>query len=142
MNDRINKVVPGTGIRASWGNDVIDQLKRLHIIPGNGIKVSTSSKGTVIALKDEGSTGPNNGGGMSDVVPCIINQNTDNDDPINGYNVDLYANGFQQESTGTGILYLPEVTTHTKLPSNTAILAHICPATFTQSDEDGDEVGG
>lgn len=142
MQDRINKVVPGTGIRASWGNEVIDQLKRLHIIPGNGIKVSTSSKGTVIALKDEGSTGSNNGSGMSDVVPCIINQTTDNDDPINGYNVDLYANGFQQESTGTGILYLPEVTTHTKLPSNTAILAHICPATFTQSDEDGDEVGG
>ena len=142
MNDRINKVVPGTGIRASWGNEVIDQLKRLHIIPGNGIKVSTSAKGTVIALKDEGSTGSSKSGGMSDVVPCIINQNTDNDDPINGYNVDLYANGFQQESTGTGILYLPEVTTHTKLPSNTAILAHICPATFTQSDEDGEEVGG
>jgi len=135
-------VVPGTGIRASWGNEVIDQLKRLHIIPGNGIKVSTSAKGTVIALKDEGSTGSSKSGGMSDVVPCIINQNTDNDDPINGYNVDLYANGFQQESTGTGILYLPEVTTHTKLPSNTAILAHICPATFTQSDEDGEEVGG
>lgn len=140
MNDRINKVVPGTGIRASWGNDVIDQLRRLHLIPGNGIKISTSSKGTVIALKDEGSTGPNNGGGMSDVVPCIINQTADN--PINGYSVDLYANGFQQKSTGTGTLYLPEVTTHTKLPINTAILAHICPATFTQSDEDGDEVGG
>lgn len=140
MQDRINKVVPGTGIRASWGNDVIDQLRRLHLIPGNGIKISTSSKGTVIALKDEGSTGPNNGGGMSDVVPCIINQTAD--DPINGYSVDLYANGFQQKSTGTGTLYLPEVTTHTKLPINTAILAHICPATFTQSDEDGDEVGG
>lgn len=142
MNDRINKVVPGTGIRASWGNDVIDQLRRLKIIPGNGIKVSTSAKGTVISLDKVEETSNASGVAMSDVVPCIINQTTDNDDPINGYSVDLYANGFQQESTGTGILYLPEVTTHTKLPINTAILAHICPATFTQSDEDGDEVGG
>ena len=140
MNDRINKVVPGTGIRASWGNDVIDQLRRLKIIPGNGIKVSTSAKGTVISLDKVEETSNASGVAMSDVVPCIINQTTD--DPINGYSVDLYANGFQQESTGTGTLYLPEVTTHTKLPINTAILAHICPATFTQSDEDGDEVGG
>lgn len=140
MQDRINKVVPGTGIRASWGNDVIDQLRRLHLIPGNGIKISTSAKGTVISLDKVEETSNASGVAMSDVVPCIINQTTD--DPINGYSVDLYANGFQQESTGTGTLYLPEVTTHTRLPINTAILAHICPATFTQSDEDGDEVGG
>ena len=140
MQDRINKVVPGTGIRASWGNDVIDQLRRLKIIPGNGIKVSTSAKGTVISLDKVEETSNASGVAMSDVIPCIINQTTN--DPINGYSVDLYANGLQQESTGTGILYLPEVTTHTKLPINTAILAHICPATFTQSDEEGDEVGG
>lgn len=136
MQDRINKVVPGTGIRASWGNDVIDQLRRLHIIPGNGIKVSTSSKGTVIALKDEGSTGSNNGGDavLSDVVPCIVG----NSNGARGYEVTLYANGFGEAQTGTGTLYIPELSTHTKLPYDTSILAHVCEATYTQSGQSGD----
>ena len=50
MSDRINGVKAGTGIRASWGNDIVDQIRRLHLIPGNGIKISTTSKGTRIEL--------------------------------------------------------------------------------------------
>ena len=134
MQDRINKVVPGTGIRASWGNDVIDQLRRLHIIPGNGIKVSTSSKGTVISLDKVEETSNASGVAMSDVIPCLVKDATG----VGGYKVTLYANGFGETQTGTGTLYIPELSTHTELPYGTSILAHVCEATYTQSGQDGD----
>lgn len=138
MQDRINKVVPGTGIRASWGNDVIDQLKRLHIIPGNGIKVSTSSKGTVISLAQGDESSSASGGTVSDVIPCIVQGGEG--DPLAGFPVTLYPEGFGNDNTESGTLYLPEVTTHTKLPTGTSILAHKCEANFTQSDEEGDDI--
>jgi hypothetical protein len=33
------------------------------------------------------------------------------------------------------------VTTHTKLPEGTSILAHVCLVTYMQSDENGDDLG-
>lgn len=138
MQDRINKVVPGTGIRASWGNDVIDQLRRLHLIPGNGIKVSTSAKGTVISLDKVEETTNESGVAISDVIPCIIAQGTEN--AVEGYQVYLYANGLGESRTDTGRLYLPEVTPSTELPAGACILAHVCEANFTQSDEQGDDI--
>lgn len=138
MQDRINKVVPGTGIRASWGNDVIDQLRRLHLIPGNGIKISTSAKGTVISLDLAEEQINKAEGVVSDVIPCIIAQGTEN--AVEGYQVYLYANGLGESQTDTGKLYLPEVTPSTELPAGACILAHICEANFTQSDEQGDDI--
>lgn len=139
MNDRINKVVPGTGIRASWGNDVIDQLRRLHLIPGNGIKISTSSKGTRIELDLPQESVSNAESAISDVIPCIVTGTTLS--LRDGYDVALYRNGFGEGQSGNGHLYLPEVATHTTLPVGTSILAHICEATFTQSDEDDEDIG-
>lgn len=142
MQDRINKVVPGTGIRASWGNDIVDQIRRLHLIPGNGIKISTTSKGTRIELDlpQESSSRVN---AISDVIPCIINETPEGEETgaMAGFNVTLYPNGFLDGTTETGTLYVPEVTTHTKLPKGTSILAHVCLATYMQSDENGDDLG-
>lgn len=132
--DRINGVRAGTGIRASWGNDVIDQLRRLHLIPGNGIKVSTSSKGTRIDLDLPQESSSNANAIASDVIPCIVG----NSNGAKGYDVTLYANGFGEAQTGTGTLYIPELSTHTKLPYDTSILAHVCEATYTQSGQSGD----
>lgn len=140
MNDRINKVVPGTGIRASWGNDVIDQLRRLHLIPGNGIKISTSSKGTRIDLDLPQEASGSSGVAISDVIPCVVTGPTLS--LKDGYDVTLYANGFGEGPTGDGKLYLPEVATHTTLPIGTSILAHVCPANYTQSDQENEDIGG
>ena len=143
MNDRINGVKAGTGIRASWGNDIVDQLRRLHLIPGNGIKISTSSKGTVISLAQGVDTGGAVGGTVSDVIPCIINETPQGEETgaMAGFNVTLYPNGFLDGTTESGTLYVPEVTTHTQLPQGTSILAHVCLATYMQSDENGDDLG-
>lgn len=136
MNDRINKVVPGTGIRASWGNDVIDQLRRLHLIPGNGIKISTSSKGTRIDLDLPQESSASNVNAISDVIPCVVYRSSS--DGYKGYAVSLYANGFNEGSTGDGRLYVPELATHTQLPYGTSILAHVCLTTYTESDEENE----
>ena len=74
-------------------------------------------------------------GGVSDIVPCLTENNVAN---VAGITVSLYKNGFMERRTGRGTLYLPEVATHTFLPGNTSILAHICKATYTQSDESED----
>jgi hypothetical protein len=79
--------------------------------------------------------GGGGGGGVSDIVPCVTTNNVTN---IEGISVELYKNGFLERRTGSGKLYLPEVATHTFLPSNTSILAHVCKATYTQSDESED----
>ena len=80
------------------------------------------------------------GNGVSDVVLCITK--TVPTTATEGYEVDLYANGLAADPTDTGILYLPEISAHTKLPAGTCILAHICEATYTQSDARGDVIGG
>ena len=141
MNDRINKVVPGTGIRAGWGNDVIDQLRRLKIIPGNGIKVSTSAKGTRIELDlPQEAGGSSSKVAISDVIPCKITESGDGAQ-FSGYSVALYANGFWDASTGTGRLFIPELATQTSLPVGTSILAHVCEATYTQSSQENYQGG-
>jgi hypothetical protein len=137
--DRLNEVQAGSKATAKWANQVVDELRRLKIVPGNGIRVTVTASGTVIALKDEGSSGSSGGGGMSDVIPCIT------DSPTlslrDGYAVTLYANGFGEGSTGNGQLYLPEVATHTTLPAGTSVLAHICQANYTQSDSENEDIG-
>ena len=70
--DRINGVKAGTGIRASWGNDIVDQIRRLHLIPGNGIKISTTSKGTRIDLDLPQESSASNVNAISDVIPCVV----------------------------------------------------------------------
>lgn len=136
--DRINGVKAGTGIRASWGNDIVDQIRRLHLIPGNGIKISTTSKGTRIDLDlPQEPSNVNAGEVVSDVIPCIV---TGGSADLSGYNVDLYANGFAESRTGSGTLFIPELSTQTDIPYRTSILAHVCKATYTSSDGAGDEV--
>lgn len=136
--DRISGVNPGTGIRASWGNGVVDELRRQYIIPGNGIKVTRTTKGTVIEIDSppEQQAGGTSGEVVSDVIPCLVYGGTG----LTGYDATLYANGLGEKSTGTGTLYCPEVSTHAYLPDGTSVLAHVCPATYTASDEEGDEI--
>ena len=134
--DRINGVKAGTGISARWGNDIVDQIRRLHLIPGNGIKISTTSKGTRIELDlPQEQAGGSNVNAISDVIPCLVYNSSDG---YRGYDVYLYANGFNERSTGNGRLYVPELATHTKVPYGTSILAHVCLTTYTESDEENE----
>ena len=138
--DRINGVKAGTGISARWGNDIVDQIRRLHLIPGNGIKISTTSKGTRIELDLPQEQSSSSGVAISDVIPCKITESGDGAQ-LSGYSVALYANGFWDASTDTGKLFIPELATQTSLPIDTSILAHVCEATYTQSSQENYQGG-
>lgn len=133
--DRFSTVKEGDRLSAKWADNVIAEIRRTTIIPGKGLKKTVTSKGTRLDLVDE--VGAGGGGGEaipSDVVPCIVGGGS----AVDGYSVTLYPNGFNHTSK-TGTLFLPEVATHTDIPVGTSILAHICEATFMQSDEQEDE---
>ena len=136
--DRLSSVKEGDGLSAKWADNVIAEIRRTTIIPGKGLKKTVTSKGTRLDLVDELGSGGGGEGVPSDVIPCIVNGGT----AVDGYSVTLYLNGFDHTSRSdikTGTLFLPEVATHTNIPASTSILAHICDATFMQSDEQEDE---
>lgn len=52
-----------------------------------------------------------------------------------GYNVELYANGLNYSSTGSGILFLPEVALNGTIPAGSIVLAHYYAVTVTGGNE-------
>ena len=48
--DRLSEVQAGSKATARWANQVVDELRRLKIVPGNGIRITTTASGTVISL--------------------------------------------------------------------------------------------
>lgn len=111
MQDRINKVVPGTGIRASWGNDVIDQLRRLKLIPGNGIKISTSSKGTRIDLD-------------------LPQESSSGESSVTGPVIPLYLTSYHSGGAYKGATFKVAGTNETNVDGeNTIYFPYICPST-------------
>ena len=135
--DRINSPASGDRIRAKWASDIVDQIRRLNIIPGNGIRKTVTSKGVRIDVDVPPDQSGGGGVCISDVIPCIVSGGT----AESGYSADLYANGLGERRTGSGTLWCPELATHSDIPSGSSILAHVCLVTFTQSDENGEEVG-
>lgn len=136
--DRLPNIKVGDRITAKLANDITNAIRRQQIIPGPSYRTKTTTQGTVIVFKDEKGGGVPGGGAVSDVIPCIVNGGT----ALDGYSVTLYLKGFDHSSRSdikSGTLFVPEIATHTDLPAGTSILAHICEATFMQSDEQEDE---
>lgn len=52
-----------------------------------------------------------------------------------GYTVELYSNGRQESSTGTGTVFLPEVSLTGTLPSGTWVLAHLSEVAVTGGND-------
>lgn len=48
--DRLDEQKAGSPATAKWANEVVDELRRLKIVPGNGIRVTTTGSGTVVSL--------------------------------------------------------------------------------------------
>lgn len=140
--DRLTVPRPGDGMSARWAANVVEEIRRQNIIPGNGIKKTTSSTGTVLeidtsVLRKSGGDAPV----VSDIVPCVVDEMPEGSEigTMQGIYVTLYPNGLlDQRTTEQGWLFLPEVTTHTQLPVGASILAHRCQVNYMPSDEEGD----
>ena len=96
--------------------------------------------GLVWAIVVLGSGAGSGASGILDVVPCRVRE-TVSAKWEDGVEVDLYANGFQNEPTGTDTIYLPEVGTATKPVAEMALLAHRYVSFKLAGSEQGDEDG-
>ena len=96
--------------------------------------------GLVWAIVVLGAGAGSGASGILDVVPCRVRE-TVSAKWEDGVEVDLYANGFQNEPTGTDTIYLPEVGTATKPVAEMALLAHRYVSFKLAGSEQGDEDG-
>lgn len=96
--------------------------------------------GLVWAIVVLGSGGSSSGPGVLDVVPCRVRE-AELAKWEDGVEVDIYANGFANDPTGTGTVYLPEIGTATKPVEEMAILAHRYVSFQLAGSEQGDEEG-
>ncbi len=72
-------------------------------------------------------------GETADAVLAVVTGGT----AAAGYTVSLYADGLDKDSTGTGILHVPECAAYTfmDLPLNSVLLAHATMVTLTGGSE-------
>ena len=49
--DRLTEPKVGDPLQARWAQEVVDEIRRQEIIPGNGLKKSVTGKGTVIEME-------------------------------------------------------------------------------------------
>ncbi|MDD4059184.1 MAG: hypothetical protein PHW08_00600 [Kiritimatiellae bacterium] len=112
---------PGYPVTANWGREVCDALRRMRLQAGPGIRLSQTPEGTTITAAPAKTT-------RQDVVStdpaCMARVVSGN--ALSGYKVDLYADGLEEDSTGTGTLFFPEVAAYASqdLPAGSVLLAH------------------
>lgn len=97
-----------------------------YVAPGDGgnFVAASSGRAQVIATKDTSAIINIGGGGggesESDVVLCQVSGGT----AQTGYAVTMFADGPDQPSTGTGLLYITEIAFGSTLPAGSRILGH------------------
>ena len=101
----------------------------LAVEAGAGIEVqAVAGAWRVSATGETGETGE-----TADAVLAVVTGGT----AAAGYTVSLYADGLDKDSTGTGILHVPECAAYTfmDLPLNSVLLAHATMVTLTGGSE-------
>ena len=107
------------------------QMAALRRIVGTNQKkdLTTAPRGRSRRLPSSYEGGANSSG--MDAVPAQI---TGGDS--SGFLVTLYANGYDNGATGTGILYLPEVACNATLPTGARVLAHLSQVRITGGSDE------
>lgn len=112
---------PNRPVSVKWGRDVVDATKAYRPIAGKGIRLTTTNHGTIIDCVAVGGRG---GASASDVdlapIPCRVTGGS----ALEGYDVDLYADGLALPKTGTGTLMVMQFNTNTNLPVGTVIMGY------------------
>lgn len=136
--DRLNSVKPTDRTSAAWANAVIEELRRLNIIPGNGIKKTVTSKGTRIDLDIPAESGGSANPATDSCFPVFITGYVGN----GAYTGALYRivgknyNNSSSDEGASNPLYFPHVTPQTTIPIGCTILAHRIEAPSIQSSTD------
>lgn len=118
--DRLTSQQAGNAATAKWANEVVDELRRLNIVPGNGIKKTVTSSGTVLTLDIPAEGGGGGDPALDSCFPVYITSYTEGA-IFKGMKIRIVDSG---SGTSNEELYFPHVTPYTKVPVGTCVLAH------------------
>lgn len=114
-------------------NSIIDYLKTQRLVGDNktikvnqfvsGVGISAITTGTTTSMTGSAPAGGGDGGVVLARVSAF--------DPVNGISIVLYENGKENESTGTGLLFCPELAYDSQLTTDDWIIAHKSLVTIT-----------
>lgn len=113
-------------------NEIIDYLKTQRLVGDNktilvnqltsGVGLSVITTGTTTSMTGSAPTGEGDGVVLARVSAF---------DPVNGISIVLYENGKENKSTGTGLLFCPELAYDSQLTTDDWIIAHKSLVTIT-----------
>lgn len=134
--DRIEEVAKGQKILAKWANKIVQEIRRLKIIPGPGIRTTVTSSGTILNVDTNSKAESNVNPIDESCFPVFLTSYYQNqtyrgaDYRIVGKD---YGSGTSSENER---IYFPHVTPQTRLPLGCTVLAHRIAAPLITSSND------
>lgn len=131
--DRLSVPKPNDRMSVKWAQQIVDEIRRQNIIPGNGIKKTVNANGTVISLDLPSESGGEADPAKDSCFPVFITHYTD------GFifkGMEFKIVGSNSRSNDSELLFFPHVTPSTKVPVGTAVLAHRIAAPLILSSDD------
>lgn len=137
--DRLTEQQAGNRATAKWANEVVDELRRLKLIPGNGIRITTNSNGTRIDIDIPAEASSSDyDPSLDSCFPIYITGYSGNE-AYKGARYRIVGKDYTRSSSDEGDsnrIYFPHVTPQTTIPMGCTILAHRLAAPLLQDSTD------
>lgn len=131
--DRLTEQKAGNKATAKWANEVVAELRRLNIIPGNGIRKTVTSNGTVIDLDIPQQVAGGKSTPLEDAVYFAVAVGNSEDD--GSFKADLYTSKFGEVVARNATVFLPDLTHFTRIQIGTEFLVHRINVTLLAGDD-------
>lgn len=131
--DRLTEQKAGNKATAKWANEVVAELRRLNIIPGNGIRKTVTSNGTVIDLDIPQQVAGGKSTPLEDAVYFAVAVGNSEDD--GSFKADLYTSKFGEVVARNATIFLPDLTHFTRIQKGTELLVHRISVTLLAGDD-------
>lgn len=131
--DRLTEQKAGSKATAKWANEVVAELRRLNIIPGNGIRKTVTSNGTVIDLDIPQQVAGGKSTPLEDAVYFAVAVGNSEDD--GSFKADLYTSKFGEVVARNATVFLPDLTHFTRIQKGTELLVHRISVTLLAGDD-------
>lgn len=132
--DRLTEQKAGNKATAKWANEVVAELRRLSIIPGNGIRKTVTSNGTVLDLDiPQQVAGGQKSTPLEDAVYFAVAVGNSEED--GSFKADLYTSKFGEVVARNATVFLPDLTHFTRIQKGTELLVHRISVTLLAGDD-------
>lgn len=132
--DRLTEQKAGNKATAKWANEVVAELRRLNIIPGNGLRKTVTSSGTILDL-DNGKKTTSGGSAtpLEDAVYFAVVTGAPEED--GSFKADLYTSKIGKLVARNVTVFLPDLTHFTRVQVGTEILVHRISVALLAGDD-------